>query len=187
MLADFIETYHTATIVSTQTTYLNLAVEKGAFRVDFIDKAEFRLKAGTQGILAIYSQHPLLLDHNEPRTSLYINSRPNNPQLLFEDIEQAVAQVSEGWRDLSFYLFRWNKAGAIVLAKNNIEQGSGILLDFAPASIVRAVVAACEKHGAATKFFGSLEIDLNSSHKDFKVLFIGSCYVIARKFLVRAL
>ena len=187
MLTDFIETHRAGTIVFTQTTYINLAVEKDVFKVAFTGKAEFKLKRGLTGNLSYHTQHPLLVNHNEPRTRLYINSKPNDPQALFDNIKLSVAQVSQDWRGLPSYLFGWNQANAVSIVQQNIEQGSGILLDFAPASIVKEVAKICEKHGVATKFFGPLESDLNPASGRFSILFIGSCYVIAKKFFVHAL
>jgi hypothetical protein len=183
MITDFIEMHPTGVILATQTTYLTLEVKQGLFKIEFRGKAEFRLKKGARGALGQYTQHPLLLDHNEPRGRLYLNSRPTNPSALLEDIKQRIAHVSENWRSLPFYLFRWNQAGALALVQQNIAQGSGILLDFAPVSIVRAVVATCEQHGVATKFFGPLEPA--ALVNELSVLFIGSCYVIAKEFYVQ--
>ncbi|MGI4863844.1 MAG: hypothetical protein ACRYFZ_07960 [Janthinobacterium lividum] len=185
MISDFVELHPTATITLTQTTYLNLSVDRGNFRVDFVGKVEFRLKRNQGGKLAYYTQHPLLMEHEEPRIRLYINSRPADPQALFTDIAQGIARVSQNCRALPHYLFGWNLVGAVALAQQNIEEGSGVLLDFAPVSIVKEVIAACEKHGVTTSFLGSLELDASPLRKKFSVLFIGACYVIAQQFLVR--
>lgn len=188
MLTEFIARHQTAKIVLLQTSYMHLEDENGLFKVEFKDKATFQLKLGAKGTLAHYISHPLLLLHNEARTTLYLNSRPQNPQALLEDIERAIDSVFSGWHDWPslFFGFGNYKAPAVALARHNITQGSGILLDYAPASIIKAVIAACEKHGVATRFFGSL--DANPSPRgSFSILFVGSCYVVARDFRIHAL
>jgi hypothetical protein len=186
MLAAFIEKYPTAKIVLTQTTYMHLEVEDSLFKVSFKDKADFQLKRGAYGTLAHYTSHPLLLNYNEARTTLYINSQPDNPQALLEDIETAINAAFSGWSDWRSVFFGNRKAEAVALVRQNIAHGRGILLDYAPVSIIRAVIAACEKHGVATRFFGSQNWS-PSPRGTFSILFVGSCYVIARDFQVNAL
>ncbi len=184
--ADFITLYKTATIVLLQTTYMHLVVEGKQYKVTFKDKAEFQLKRSASGEPTHYATHPLLLFHNEPRTTLYINSKPKHPQLLIEALEGKIISVFQGWQDWRKVLYGNNKAAAVTIVQQNILQGSGILLDYAPSSIVKAVVAVCEQHGVATRYFGSLE-EKSSPRGQFSVLFIGTCYVVARDFQVAEL
>jgi hypothetical protein len=188
MLTAFIDRHQIAKIVLLQTTYMYVEVESGLFKVDYKDKAAYQLKLSAQGSLAHYTSHPLLLPHNEARTTLYLNSRPENPQDLLEDIERGIDAVFSGWYDWRSLFFGAGtyKAPAVALARQNIAQGSGILLDYAPASIIRVVIAACEKHGVATKYFGSLDAT-PSPRGTFSILFVGSCHVIARDFRIHAL
>ncbi len=151
MLTAFVERHQTAKLVLAQTTYMHLEVEEGAFKVDFKDKTAFKLKLGTRGLLAHYATHPLLLYYNENRTTLYINSRPESPQALLEDIEEAIDSIFQGWHDWRCVLWGNRLQSPVELTKQNIAQGSGILLDNAPASVIGAVAAVCEKHGVATK------------------------------------
>ncbi|MGI4744253.1 MAG: hypothetical protein ACRYG7_54585 [Janthinobacterium lividum] len=185
MLADFIEQYPEATLVLAQTTYLQLAIERALFRVDLLDKTEFRLKPGVRGALAYYTQHPLLLDYNQPSATLYLSSRSDNAQALLHDLSRAVASASQNWRALPRYLFGFSAAGASTLVLKNLADGSGILLESAPAEIVRAVITTCEQHGVTTYFRGSINLELKLGAELFSIPFIGSCYVIARSFLVR--
>lgn len=188
MLTAFIERHKTAKIVFAQTTYMHLEIEEGTFRVDFEHKAEFRLKLGTQGLLSHHTTHPLLLNHNEPRTALYINSRPANPQALLADIKATVDAIYHGgydWRSF-FFGFRGGKNEAVASAMQNIAQGSGMLFEDAPATVLLAVTAVCERHGVATRYFGSLDW-CPFPHEAYSVLLIGSCYVVARGFQVRIL
>ena len=186
MLTDFIDKYQTGKIVLLQTTYIHLAVEGGTFKIAFKDKAEYFLKLDKSGQLSYYTDHPLLLNHNESRTTLYINSKPADPEKLLEDIITGIDAIYQDWRDWRTTLFGNRKEAAAALAQQNLLHGSGILLDYAPASIIKAVIAACEKHDVATRFFGSLEC-VPSSRGDFKVFCIGPYYIVARDFQVSAI
>lgn len=188
MLSELIELRQRATILFAQTTYLHLSVGTDTFRVDFERRVEARLKPGKHGSLVLHAQHPLLLRYNEASATLYISSKPTNPQALQDDVHQAIVAILQGWRDWcsSLFGFGGNKDARVALLAQNLAQGSGILLDQAPASIVRAVVAVCVQHGVMTNVFGSIESDSTASPL-FQVLLVGSCYVIAKDFRLTAL
>ncbi|MBC6989876.1 hypothetical protein [Hymenobacter sp. BT491] len=184
MLTTLVEGRPEATITLTQTTYLHLQVDDVAYRVDFLDKVEFRLKPGVRGVLAHHTRHPLLLDYSEPQATVYLTSRPQDPPALLRDLHRAVDSASHHWRELPRYLFGWSTANALASLEKNLTDGSGLVVERAPASIVRAVVGACDQHGAATYLWGTLEAPAPAN--PYSVLFIGSCYVVARNFQVRA-
>ena len=125
MLDAFIEQYATATITRAQTTYLDLAVATGRFRVHYRDKAEFLVRKGANGALA--------------------------------------------------------------LLKQNLADGSGLLLEGAPVVIAQAVSEVCQQHGAATYSLAPLGPAPAPVTEPFSLLFIGTCYVIARGFKVQEL
>jgi hypothetical protein len=186
MLTDFILKYPTATIAFAQTTFMHLEVEDGRYRVDFREKVEVRLKPGRGGELSYHTHHPLLLRHNEQTATVYLNSVPDDPGKLCDDIRKGIAGIFQEWRDSRSEFFGSDLAIADGRFKQNLTQGGGILLDSAPSSIAQVVIAACDRHGVATKAFGSTEPDSNDP-PEYSLLFIGSCYVIAKDFTVRQL
>jgi hypothetical protein len=187
MLSDFIERYNEATIVATQSTYLDLQVAAGVFRLYYVDKVEFRLKKGTHGPLAHYSHHPLLVDYQQPHATVYVTSQASNPDGLWQDIAQAVARASNNWRSANSYLLQWRHgADRWAVAKQNLVDGRGLLVEAAPLAIAEAVVEACTRHGATTSLLAAPEPRLGPV-PPFGVLFIGSCYVVARSFQIQSL
>ncbi|ALD21320.1 hypothetical protein [Hymenobacter sp. DG25A] len=186
MFTEFIEEHPTGTITRAQTTYLELQTEKGSFRIEFKEKTEAKLKPGRGGALAYFTHHPLLLIHNEDTATVYIHSKPIDPQALREEIHQSISALYQGWRDWRSHFFGWHYEGAESLLVQNLAQGSGMILDRAPASVAKLLLAACEKYGAATSVFGSAEPD-PTTPVVFSLFFIGSYYVIAKGFRASAL
>jgi hypothetical protein len=177
LLPDFLAHYPSATVTFTQTTYVELATAGGMYHLDLIDKAEFRLRKGTGGALAHYTTHPLLSNHNELLLTLYINSKPADPKALLEAIEQRIGQLTQGWREWHTYLLQWE------VTCTNVRKGLGLLLRSAPVSLAREVIAVCEQHGVATRYFEPT-LDLPPLERPFSVLFIGANYVVARDFRI---
>ena len=185
MLDVFIEQYATATITRTQTTYLDLAVATGTFRVHYRDKAEFLIRNGANGMLAHGTAHPLLWDYNGPWNTLYVSGPAPDPPALVDALQSAVATASHQWRALDRYLFGANRANSLALLKQNLADGSGLLLEGAPVVIAQAVSEICQQNGTAT--YSLAPLGPAPVTEPFSVLFIGTCYVIARGFKVQEL
>ncbi|MCR5889252.1 hypothetical protein LRS06_16060 [Hymenobacter sp. J193] len=188
MLLDLIDRYSTATISVAQTTYMILEVEGGKIRVDFREKAEAILKPGRGGALTYYTHHPLLDHYNEDKTTIYINSPPNDPEALYIELQQAIASSPQKWVDTqSAYANLDFKSLSIdyTIGKGTIKevliQGKGMLLSSVPPSIANRVLAACEKHRLATKTFSE------PNPNQYSLLSIGPSYVIAKGFAVHQL
>ena len=176
MLDAFIEQYATAIITRTQTTYLDLAVPSGTFRIQYRDKAEFLVRKGANGVLAHYTEHPLLWDYNGPWNTLYVSAAAPNPPALVNALQGAVATASHQWRALDRYLFGSNRANSLALLGQNLADGSGLLLEGAPVAIAQAVSQVCQQHGAATYSLAPLGPAPAPVTEPFSVLFIGTCY-----------
>jgi hypothetical protein len=164
------------TVQVAQTTFAVLTMPGKQFRVDFINKAEARLKPGMRGEFSSYLAHPLLLRYNSRLAEVYINSRPPDPEGLFAEIRELINAAFRGWRDWSCVL----SSGEKQLQKNLID-GSGLLLPGAPAIIAKAVIEACTAHGASTYVRGSIE-NTPFDKPPFHLLLIGKGYVIAKEF-----
>ncbi|MFD1875512.1 hypothetical protein [Hymenobacter bucti] len=150
MLDSFIDRYSEATITRVQTTYLEVAVSTGVFRIQYRDKVEFVAKPSAQGRLAQMRDHPLLWDYNGPCDTVYLSNAALDPPHLLAELQRMVATVTQGWRSLERYLFLRPKASAVTLLTQNLANGSGLLLQSAPIAIVEVVRTACQQHGVTT-------------------------------------
>ncbi len=166
----------TVQVDNYQATFLTLKIDNQLFRFDLIDKKEFNLKKGTRGKFSIYEIHPLLIDHNENIVTTYINSKPDNFDNFVADLEHAVNEITEGWRNWTNYVQDRNINFTIDTFLNNVKTGTGKLME-APFSITQKVIKVCDKHNVATKTFGN-ELKQNN----FKLIFIADNYVIAKEF-----
>ncbi|MGY3089848.1 hypothetical protein ACVWYF_002896 [Hymenobacter sp. UYAg731] len=170
----------TVTVMVAQTTFAVLTMPEAQFRVDFIDKAEAYLKPGMRGKFISCSEHPLLLSYNSSLVTLYINSRPQDPEKLLGEIQRRIEGVFQGWRDWRCILNGGKHHGENVLRQNLLD-GSGMFLPDAPATVARAVIEACREYGAATYFQGDME-NTSPINPLRHLLLIGTGYVIARDF-----
>jgi hypothetical protein len=175
MLTSLIPDDELVTVAVAQTTFAVLTTPKARFRVDFIDKAEAYLKPGMRGNFKSYSEHPLLLSYNSPLVSVYINSRPQDPEKLDSEIRQRIEAQLQGWRDFSTVLYPQT-------LKRNLLDGNGILLQAAPLSIAQAVADACAEQGVAT--WPTPPYGYPQDKPPFHLLLIGKGYVIARDYRV---
>ena len=161
------------TVMVAQTTFAVLTMPGQHYRVDYLEKAEARLKPGMRGEFISYSEHPLLLKYNSPQVSVYINSKPQDPQKLHDEIQKRIEAQLQGWREFSSIIYPHS-------FQKNLLDGSGILLQAAPAPIADAVIKACTGQNVLTwtpPSFGGLQ-----DKPPYYLLLIGTGYVIARDF-----
>ena len=168
------------TVAVAQTTFAVLTTPKARFRVDFIDKAEAYLKPGMRGNFSSYSEHPLLLSYNSRLAEVYINSRPEDPDGLLVEICKRIEAIFQGWRDWRCVLSGRKSTGEKQL-KQNLLDGSGLLLPGAPIVIAKAVIEACTDYGASTYVLGDIGNTLPVASPSL-LLLIGEGYVIAEDF-----
>jgi hypothetical protein len=169
-----IPTNQLVTVMVAQTTFAVLTMPGKQFRVDFLEKAEARLKPGMRGKFAIEWEHPLLMKYNDPLVTIYITSRPQNAPKLFEETRQRIEMQLQGWRHWSSVTLEPK------VFQQNLVEGSGMLLQAAPAPIAQAVVAACTAHNASTYSdpTGRFPVD----KPVLQLLLVGEGYVIAQDF-----
>jgi hypothetical protein len=166
----------TVQVDNYQATFLTLKIDDKLFRLDLIDKKEFHLKKGTLGQFSIYETHPLLIDYNESILTTYINSKPDHFEKFITDFENAINEITQGWRSWTSYVTNKNINFTIDTFLNNVNSGTGKLLE-APFSITQKAIKICDMHNVATKTFG------NELKQDrFKLVFIADNYVIAKEF-----
>ncbi len=182
MLTSLIPDGELVTVAVAQTTFAVLTTPKARFRIDFIDKAEAHLKPGMRGNFKSYSEHPLLLSYNSRLEEVYINSRPEDPEGLLAEIRKRIEAIFQGWRDWRYVLSGRKSAGEKQL-KQNLLDGSGLLLPGAPPVVAQAVIEACTDYGASTYILGDIGNTLPVASPYF-LLLIGEGYVIAKDFRV---
>ena len=173
MLESPIPNNQAVTVMVAQTTFAVLTILGQYYRVDYLEKAEARLRPGMRGELVSYSKHPLLLKYNSSQVSVYINSKPQDPQGLFVEIRERVEAHLQGWRDPSLIIYPQ-------LLQQNLIDGSGMILQAAPEPIANAVIEACTGQNVLTwapESFGGLR-----GKAPYHLLLIGEGYVIARDF-----
>jgi hypothetical protein len=159
-----------------QATFLTLKINDQLIRFDLIDKKEFNLKKGTSGEFCIYETHPLLIDYNENIVTTYINSKPDRFDNFVEDFENAINEITEGWRSWTNYVTNRNINFTVDTFLSNVKGGTGKLME-APFSITQKAIKVCDNHNVATKTFGN-----ELKQDNFKLIFIADNYVIAKEF-----
>jgi hypothetical protein len=186
MLTSLIPEDELVTVAVAQTTFAVLTTPKARFRIDFIDKAEAYLKPGMRGNFKSYSEHhPLLLNYNSRLVEVYINSRPQDPEGLFAEIRERIESVFQSWRDWRCVLPGRKSAGEKQL-KQNLLDGSGLLLPGAPIVVAQSIIEGCTKYGASTYVLGDIGNTLPIA-SPFYLLLVGEGYVIAKDFRITEL
>ena len=183
MLTNSIPDNELVTVAVAQTTFAVLTTPKARFRVDFIDKAEAYLKPGMRGNFKSYSEHPLLLSYNSRSATVYISSRPQDPEGLLDKIKEQIKVGFQGWHDWHRVLFGKGAFGVDYILRKNLLDGSGMLLEDAPVAIAEAVIATCAEHGASAYCIGGIG-NVSPIASAFHLLLIGKGYVIAKDFRI---
>jgi len=166
----------TVQVDNYQATFLTLKIDDQLIRFDLINKKEFNLKKGTRGQFSIYEKHPLLIDYNENIITTYINSKPDHFDYFVAEFENAINEITEGWRDWTNYVTDSHINFTVDTFLNNVKSGTGKLLE-APFSITQKVIKVCDNHNVAVKTFGN-----ELKQDNFKLILIANNYVIAKEF-----
>lgn len=162
------------TVMVAQTTFVVLTIPGKRFRIDFLNKVEAHLKPGMRGAFIKAVEHPLLMQYNDPLVTVYINSRPQELQELFEEIKRRIQVQLQSWRDWSSVTL------GLKIFRQNLLDGSGMLLQGAPASIAQAVMDACTEYNVSTYTDPTGGAPL--TRPKYHLLLIGAGYVIAQDF-----
>lgn len=167
----------TVEIEGFQTSFIVLKVENTVLRFYFKNKKESFIKHKQIGILTFHKQHPLLINHNESYCEMYINSKPENPDLFVKDLKNSIDEATEEWRHWKDYI-KINTGISELVFFQNIQKGSGKLL-YAPFSIIEEIEKVCERHHIAFRSFGE-KIRVHN-----QLLMIHDQFVIAEDFVLR--
>ncbi len=159
------------TIERRQTTYWDLQDGSGTrWRVHFEDKVEATFASAEYDGAELVTQHPLLVQYDEPMRSLYVSGRPHDPRTLAERFDRVIRDGSAGWRGLVHY------AGRVNDVERLLRVGVGLLMN-APESVCVAGAALLEDAGLGASVLGSL-----SAQRGQRALVLGRSYVIAGGF-----
>ena len=141
-----------------------------AYRVNFDRKKEFSLEEPLFKGLKIEETHPLLEQYEQQEVTVYVSNAPSNAEMTLSEIDLSVRNHFKGWRSLNNY---GNREYALTTI---LKKGKGMFYR-GPKGGAEVVKAVLEKHGVS---FTSQEGRLPSDR--FKVLLLGSNYVVAKDF-----
>ena len=170
----------TVKIIATQTTFMVVNFQQEDYKIDFDRKEEFLIKKGTEGILQIELQHPLLINYQEDFVETFINSQYSKSEELLKIFEQTINEQTKEYRDWKTYFEITNQNYTIDIVKNNIEKGTGKLCS-APICISNKIVEQCNLLNIKTKTFDGTNFKI----KPYKLLTVGYNYVIAMDFKIK--
>lgn len=135
-------------------------------------KEEKIVRDWTQDI-ALYKQHPLLLEHTDTYTELYFKGTTTQAQELFIDIYQSLLNLTEGIGNLGEYVLTPGRVMELS------QQGYGL---FARGSktILTLYQHCLTKYGIHAYFVG--EREQSEEDSKLKLFKLGSSYIIGRNF-----
>ena len=159
-------------VVVRQTTYWDLAVcpEGSRCRVHFLGKVEFEFVGSLADRITVCSNHPLLIEHEEPEDSLYISTSTREPEAVLEGLRELCEQHFGGWRPLVHYLNDLAPAGDLLRA------GYGLLLR-GPRRFVAAAAGQLADHRINAQIHHG-----TARGTTLQVLELGRSYVVAEEF-----
>jgi hypothetical protein len=177
-LIKYFESGATGEIVTTQTTYLDLACScqphselPEKYRVHYRGKREFSVETGVFSTLQLFENHPLLIQYTEPMVAVQLVSSVPDKQLFRENVEIAIDRVFGRWRSIEEYQF--------MPLNTFLEESYGIFVE-APKSLAEALWQAGERSG--------VKLTMLERHKPKdifpRVLLLDSWYVIADDFRI---
>lgn len=92
-------------VMFRQTTFWDVAGQDARqYHIRFIHKMEFSFVESDFDRASLMTEHPILLDHQEPFDSLFISSRVYDPDVVLEELESIAEEHFHKWRPLTRYL-----------------------------------------------------------------------------------
>jgi hypothetical protein len=162
--------------VIVRTTVFDKAVgglrELSQYAIKTLGLAEHQITLGLFDHIAFIEDHPLLYHYNTPVVRVFIGSRPEAPESLLREIEQAHGDVYDAWRDLPMDL---NK---LCPPEQLFNAGFGLLGEMPQpfANVVAEVLTRHQvKHNLATE---------DAPTTRMKLLAIDDSYFIAADFVI---
>lgn len=165
----------TGTIDEAQSTFVKFTDSKSGytFKIEYRDKQEYYIKPGSFRGISIVNKHLLLEQHEYSYTNLYISSASKEYEIVDTKIEDAIYEHYNGWRGIKNYC---NISYGV---EKILKQGSGLLYEGPPsgAEVVNNVLKEYNILYSSTS-------EGKPNGQKYKVLFLGSNFVVARDFEV---
>ena len=160
-------------IIERQSTFLSFLDDASGicFKISYQNKKGYYLDSKKFSGFQVYDAHPLLDEYEHNNTTIFISSAPSGVDSVYSDISDAINKHYLGWRGIDNYC---NTKFGI---KNILANGSGLLYDGPPSGAeVLGTILSNHKVSYTTPRLGS------ENQEKYKVLMLGSYYVIAEGF-----
>lgn len=185
MIEQFILLYPEGRITYQQTDFLELTTEVEVHRIKFIGKAEARIKRGTYGKTAYFTEHPALLHYNYPQALITIGVTNGLPPAFLADYNRCLSKWRNGWHHFASW------AGLSIDAQNrlaNVRPAHYYHQLYLPYFIAEEIIAICQQHGVEViRTAPVTQPKPLAFPAPFGMLCIGTSYVIARDFYISTL
>ena len=143
-------------------------------RIHFRGKKEFFFHCEEFSGVAVYTDHPLLMDYVEEWRDVYLASAIQDTEALIARLSQVVAELTENWRSVDRYLNSEFNTQAL------FQSGNGLLLK-GPRTIADGVASLLTTHGVTISVLKG-----RPARGSPRVLTLGSNFVVAESFKVKA-
>lgn len=185
MIEQFVSLYPKGRITYQQTSFLELTTDVEVHRITFIGKAQARIKRGTYGELAYFTEHPALLNYNSPMSLITVRVR-DIPEGFLEAYQSYLSKWRNGWRH--FASWTGLSFDSDYRLAHPHPRGFYHSLYF-PDFIAEDIILLCHKYElevTRTEPRSTLS-ELRPATKAFGILCIGSSYAIAHDFYASTL
>ncbi|WP_460582246.1 hypothetical protein [Hymenobacter arcticus] len=186
MIEQFVALYPRGRITYQQTDFLELTTDIEVHRIKFIGKANTRIKRGTYGELAYFTEHPALFNYNHPIGSITIRVKEGLPPDFLKDYACCLHKWRGDWRHFASWTgLSFDSQDRLAHTPPRYPYQHLCL----PYFIAEEVILLCQQHGVEANRTGPL-ISLPNPLPPplrFGILCIGSSYAIANDFYVSTL
>lgn len=139
----------------------------------FVNKHEFSFVQREYSSIDLLSEHPLPMDHRQPRGKLSFRGHTAASRFLESGLDARIREITANWRTLEHY-----RNPSIEFAEL-LESGSGVLL-VGPLSLLDDLRATVAEHGLESRLHASHDARAPSA----KLLLLDHSYVVADEFLI---
>jgi hypothetical protein len=185
MIEQFVSLYPRGRITYQQTSFLEITTDVEVHRITFVGKAQARIKRGTYGELAYFTEHPALLHYNYPQALITVGLQNGLPLAFLEDYDRCLNKWRDGWHHFAAWTgLSFDSQDRLTKSLPHLYYQSLYL----PYFIAEEVITICQKHGVeVTRTAPVTQPKPLASPAPFGILCVGSSYAIARDFYISTL